>query len=345
MRPYLKSFLLVCISSVGFASFSGEAAGQKDNRAAAIFGDQIITHQQVIDPIASELYEAEKKLYELKINQLKTQLLTRLISKNPLSKGLSADAFVQKYITKNPKVSDVEIEQFILANRIPKEKVDVAFKGKVRSFMLQQKNASAITSWLDSEGKKHGVIIKLQPPEIPRLEIAINGAPVQGSDNAPITIVEYSDFQCPYCARAEETIKEIQKNYKDKVRIVYKQFPLDFHKDAFRASEASLCANEQSSAIFWKLHDYMLANPKALTENNLIEQAVRRGAKKAQFSECLKSGKYVSRVQQEIDEGRRLGVQSTPMFFVNGITIRGAQPYPVFEKLIEEELARNSAGQ
>lgn len=328
----LNFFIFIVASPFVFA--------QQDNRAAAVLDDEIITYHSITAPIATEIYQAEREVYELKLNQLKSQILARLIERDPLSQGVSTDIFVQKYITKKTTVSDLEVDNFIAERRVPANRINPDFKQKVKTFMLQQKRAKAINQWIESVGKKYGLAIKLQPPERPRSEIAVNDSPTAGPDNAPITIVEYSDFQCPYCAQAVPTIKQIRKNYPDKVRIVYKQFPLDFHKDAFRASEASLCINEQSTDYFWKLHDYMLANPRSLDQANLIAKAIEYGADKDKFSQCLISGKYVSQVQSEMQEGRAIGVSSTPMFFVNGITLRGAQPYAVFEELIEEELER-----
>ncbi len=328
------------LAVLAFVIASQVVSAKQDNRAAAILGDEIITYQEITSPIAGEIYEAEREIYELKLNQLKSQILARLIERDPLSQGVSTEIFVQKYITKNPSVSDLEVDRFIAQRRVPANRINPEFKQKVKSFMLQQKRATAINQWIEKEGKKYGLTINLLPPERPRAIIAINSSPTVGPDDAPITIVEYSDFQCPYCAQAVPTVKKILKNYPDKVKFVYKQFPLDFHKDAFRASEASLCINEQSTDYFWKLHDYMLANPRSLSQANLIAKAVEYGADKDNFSKCLKSGKYVSQVQSEMQEGRAIGVSATPMFFVNGISLSGNQPYSAFEELIKEELVR-----
>jgi len=317
---------------------SPQAATAPDNSAAAIIDNQIITNQQVIDPIQSQIYEAEKKLYELKLNQLREMLLNRLIEAHPFSKGMTADAFLKKYVIKDPQVTPQEVEKFIKQNKIPAEKINDEFKAKVKGYILKEKERINISSWFELQSKEHGVVINLKKPDRPRIEIPIENTPTQGNKDAKITIVEYSDFQCPYCAKAEATIKELQKNYGDKIKVVYKQYPLDFHKDAFKASEASLCAYEQSNDSFWKLHDYMLANPKKLSVANLKKISKKFGINDKQFSQCLDSGKYTDRVNQEIAEGKRFGVQATPMFFINGIVVRGAQPYQVFAKIIEEEL-------
>ncbi len=334
------SYILKVTFLLALATVSQSSHAQKDSRAAAVLGNEMITYQDIISPIANEIYQAERDIYELKLNQLKSQLLARLIQRDPRSKGLSTEIFVQKYITKSPSVSDQQVERFIAERQVPANRITPDFKQKVKTFMLQQQQATAINQWIESEGKKYGLMINLQPPERPRAEITIGDSPTLGPEDAPITIVEFSDFQCPYCARAVDTVKQIRKNYPDTVKIVYKQFPLDFHKDAFRASEASLCINEQSTDLFWKLHDFMLANPRSLDQASLIDKATELGANQARFSQCLTSRKYVSQVQQELQQGREVGVGSTPIFFVNGISLRGAQPYMAFEEIIEEELAR-----
>ncbi|MBV1911102.1 MAG: DsbA family protein [Kangiellaceae bacterium] len=337
LKQFVTSSCALCVSFL-FVTLDSIAA-EKDTRAAAIVGDKIITYQQMNDPIASKIYEAEQKLYELKLVQLKTQILAQLIKKNPLSAGKSVEEFIQRYITTNVQVTQADIQQFVVLKKIPKEQLDATLLEKVRSYLVQQHSAKQIENWVNIESKKQGVIINLRPPIPTRVEIAINGAPVLGPKNAPITIIEYSDFQCPFCTRAEVTVKQLLKNYPGKIKVVYKQFPLSFHQDAFKAAEASLCANEQSDEYFWELHDHMLANPRKLTAGALVEKASSMGLNKTQFEQCVKSSKYASKVNQDIDEGQRLGVEATPMFYINGITVRGAQPLEAFVKVIESELA------
>jgi len=333
----MKTFHNVLVFSI--LTLNSLAIYAADNRAAAIIDNQIITVQQVIDPIQNKLYEAEKNVYELKLNQLKSMLLTRLIKAHPFSRGLTPDAFLKKYVVKLTQITPQQVDQFILAKRVPAEKINDKFKLDVKKYLEQELIQRQISQWLAVQSKEHGVVINLEKPVRPRVDIPLGDAPVLGNENAEITIVEYSDFQCPFCAKAEATVKQLQKNYAGKIKLVYKQFPLGFHKDAFRASEASFCANEQSVDYFWKLHDYMLANPKKLSVADLKSKAQQLGMKPKPFNQCLDSGKYAGKVNQDIAEGKRFGVEATPMFFVNGITVSGAQPYAVFAKLIEEELS------
>ncbi|MCF6194583.1 MAG: DsbA family protein [Kangiellaceae bacterium] len=314
------------------------AAKKIDNRAAAIIDNQIITNQQVVDSIEDQLYQAELKIYELKYNQLRTMLLIRLIKSHPFSRGMKADDFIKKYVTKNPSASEADVDRLIKTNKGPKEKINEAFRKQAKDFIIAQKSRQALDQWFSVQSKEHGVVINLKKPSRPKFEIPIGDSPVLGDANAPITLIEYSDFQCPFCARAEATVKQLIKDYPGKIKLVYKNFPLSNHDDAFIAAEAGFCAQEQSEAKFWQLHDIMFDDRKGLNLEGLVSKAKSIGLDLAKFESCVKNSKYALNVNKDIAEGSRFGVNSTPAFFVNGIMLLGAQPYEAFKKIIDEEL-------
>jgi protein-disulfide isomerase len=159
-----------------------------------------------------------------------------------------------------------------------------------------------------------------------------------GDANAPITLIEYSDFQCPYCARAEATVKRLLKDYTGKIKLVYKNFPLSNHDNAFIAAEAGFCAQEQSETKFWQLHDLMFADPRGLNLQGLVDKASSIGLDIKKFESCVKNSKHALRVNQDLAEGAKYGVNSTPAFFINGVLLLGAQPYEAFKQIIDEEL-------
>ncbi len=172
-------------------------------------------------------------------------------------------------------------------------------------------------------------------------KISVDGEPFKGSKNAPVTIIEFSDFQCPYCARfAQQTMPAIVKNYVDagKVKIVFKDFPLSFHANAKNAAEAANCAAEQGK--FWEYHDKIFENQNALDAASLKKYAKDLSLDSSKFDSCLDSDKYVSEIEQDVAEGQQNGVTGTPAFFVNGKEITGAQPYAVFEQAINEALGK-----
>ena len=159
----------------------------------------------------------------------------------------------------------------------------------------------------------------------------------KGSKNSPVTLIEYSDYECPYCARAEATIKDVLDEYGSKIYFVYKDFPLPFHNNAQKAAEASRCALEQGK--YWEYHDALFKNQQSLDTNSLKTYAKSLGLDEAKFSECLDSNKYTEKVKQDIEEGQSKGVTGTPTFFVNGKILVGAQPFDAFKEIIDKELA------
>jgi protein-disulfide isomerase len=176
-------------------------------------------------------------------------------------------------------------------------------------------------------------------------KIKVEGNPVKGPKDAKVTIVEYSDFQCPYCAKAHETIAgQVMKEYDGKVRLVHKNFPLAFHKWAEAGSIAGECAFEQDPASFWKIYDYFFDNQKDMTPENVKDKALVavEGTKvdKAKFTECYDGKKPMDKIKADMAEGQTVGVTGTPAFLINGRKLSGAQPFDRFKAIIDDELAR-----
>ena len=174
-----------------------------------------------------------------------------------------------------------------------------------------------------------------QAPE--RTEIATAGFPARGPATAPVTIVEFSDFECPFCGRLFPTLKIVERIYLDRVRIVYRQFPLRrIHPTAQKAAEASLCANEQGR--FWEMHDSLFGDQEHLTIDALKARAATLKLDRTAFNTCLDSGKQAAAIDKDIAEGTKAGVTGTPAMFINGRMLVGAQPFAAIQAIIEEEL-------
>ena len=173
----------------------------------------------------------------------------------------------------------------------------------------------------------------------PRTDIATAGFPARGPATAPVTIVEFSDFECPFCGRLFPTLKAVENIYLDRVRIVYRQFPLRrIHPLAEKAAEASLCANEQGR--FWEMHDSLFGDQEHLTVDALKARAVALKLDTAAFNACLDSGRQAAAIDKDIAEGMNAGVTGTPAMFINGRMLVGAQPFAAIQAIIEEELQR-----
>jgi protein-disulfide isomerase len=160
--------------------------------------------------------------------------------------------------------------------------------------------------------------------------------PQRGGPNAPITIVEYSDFQCPYCRKEESTLKQVLNKYGDRVRVVYMDFPLAFHPDAMDAAMAARCADEQGQ--FWAYHDALFANPSGVSTPALKTAASQLGLDRMSFDRCLDSHKYRDAVVADRTQGEAAGADGTPYFVVNGVPMSGDQPVSAFESVIDQQL-------
>ncbi len=166
-----------------------------------------------------------------------------------------------------------------------------------------------------------------------------------GAKNAKVTLIEYSDFECPFCKRHFDTMQQVLKNYPNDVRIVYRHFPLSFHQNAEKEAEASECANDLGGSVaFWKLHDRIFtdttSNGTGFALDKLGPAAKDIGLDQKKFQDCLDSGKFASRVAKDQQEGSDAGVQGTPATFVNGKLISGAVPYDVFKAEIDAALKK-----
>ncbi len=159
----------------------------------------------------------------------------------------------------------------------------------------------------------------------------------RGPEAAPVTIVEFSDFECPFCGRAQGTLEALQAAYPEQVRLVFKHFPLAMHRDAPKAAEPAECAGEQGK--FWEFHDLLYTRQKALGLEEPIGYGQALGLDAAALRTCVESGRMAERIEADVAQGRALGVTSTPLFYVNGMKVRGAQPIEAFQVLIEAELA------
>jgi len=172
--------------------------------------------------------------------------------------------------------------------------------------------------------------------------VEIGDSPVMGKADAPVTIVEFSDYECPFCGKFfSQTLSQIDNEYikTGKVKLVYKDFPLDFHPNAQKAAEAARCVREQKGDDgYWKIHDKMFENQQELGVENYKKWARSFGVVGSKFDECLDKGKYADAVKKDYDYGQQLRVTGTPGFFINGKLVSGAQPFNAFKQIIDAEL-------
>ena len=319
-------------------NFIFKAAPSKE--VVASMGDQKILEADLVKGIESDLYEAELKVYEIKYAKLQAMLLERFMNQDPDKKGLTNDEFLDKHIAKTVKVTDAQVEAFIKERQIPKDQINPEIKARIVEYLTVESKKVAVDNWIAAKTKKTPVEIYIQKPTLPTFEVAVGDAPFKGASDAKVTIVEFSDFQCPFCSKGAQVLSALEKKYGNKIKIAFKHYPLPFHAQARIAAEASMCANEQDSKLFWKMHDAMFADQSKLDKDNLIATAKKAGVKEAEFKACLEAGKYKAKIDADVAQGATLGIKSTPTFFINGKLISGAQPLEVFTEVIDGDLAK-----
>jgi protein-disulfide isomerase len=311
--------------------------------ALAVVGGEPITAAEFEELAGPRLFAMRTQEYNQKRGLLEEAIDTRLLEKEGKARGISADELLRVEVdAKVPAVTEAEQKEFYEKNKArfgarPEAEALKQIEAGLRQERMRERRAA----YVKELRTKAGVRILLDPPRAP--VGASDDDPVKGPAKAPITIVEFSDFQCPYCARVNPTLKQVEERYGEKVKVVFRDFPLvQIHKDAAKAAEAGECAQDQGK--FWEMHDKLFSNQAKLQVEALKQSATEIGLDAASFNECLDSGKYASEWQKDMDEGARYGVTGTPAFFVNGRLISGAQPLEAFTTIIDEELARLEPG-
>jgi predicted DsbA family dithiol-disulfide isomerase len=332
-----------------FAFGAGALAQSNPQRVATING-QVITQQELEKAAEADLKSLETRRLqnESSLAQDRQKILTTALEQLAADKLIEAEAVKQKK-TKDQLLEaevesnidapgDEEVEAFYESNkdRIPIPKAQAL--PQVKQYLVERSRSRYRDMLVTRLKKEYGFKSYLEPL---RASIATAGFPTKGPANAVVTIVEFSDFECPYCGGLYPTLKQVEKNY-PQIRIVYRQFPLaNIHPHAQKAAEASLCANEQKK--FWEFHDSMFSNQMELSVPDLKQRAVDMKLDTQAFNTCLDSGRHVAAIQADIQEGARNGVTGTPALFVNGRLLSGNQPYSEIRDVIEDELTRKAA--
>ncbi len=293
-------------------------------------GDLAPSVEGQLQPLRNQEYEIKRKALDNLIEQ-------KMLEAAAKKKGLTTEKLLDQEV--NSKVSDpsdAELQGYYVGlGKITQPFADV--KTKLRDSYKQTKIRQAREDYLKMLRADSNVVVLLSAP---RVEVASDPARVRGNSKAPVMIVEFSDYQCPYCHSVEPTVKELLTKYGDKVSLSYRDFPLTaIHSQAMISAEASRCALEQGK--FWEYHDQLFTSSK-LEKNDLIEYARNLKLDDKQFDSCLVSEKYKADIEKDEQEGRKAGVNGTPGFFINGVFLNGAQPKDSFTRVIDDELARKN---
>jgi protein-disulfide isomerase len=319
------------------AQQKADAAGSNGaGQVLAVVDGKPITEAEVRQSAADQ-FKALDREYQQNVHQLLENSLDQVVQDRMLDAEAAARKITKDQLLAEIKpaaVTDADVDAFYEQNKaqIPRPKEQVA--AQIKSYLEQQGDQKAKADYFKTLGAKYKVDRRLEPI---RVQVAATG-PAKGPANAPVTIVEFSDFQCPFCSRLTPTMAEVEKKYGDKVRVVFRQYPLPFHQNAQKAAEASLCAQDQGK--FWEMHDAMFANQQELGVDQLKAKAASLGLNADKFNKCIDSGEKNATIQADLKEGQAAGVNGTPAMFVNGRFINGAVPIDQITTVIDDELRR-----
>jgi protein-disulfide isomerase len=300
------------------AAPSAPAKVEDRARVVAIVGDEKITLGDVEASVRSNLYQGRRQIYEVQRLALELMVDGALVEQEANRRNVTFDAFIAAEVQpKAHKVDNFDATKFYNENKAQFQGQQLAdVRDDIIKFLQQAANTRALHDYALGLRKGATVQINLVEPAPPNYVIDIAGRPAKGSASAPVTIVEFGDFQCPRCATAFKTLEEVAKTYGDKVRIVARHFPLEQHLHALKAAEASEAANEQGK--FWEYAALLYANQQTLSVDKLKEYATQVGLDRAKFDAALDSGRFAPSVSRDAADGLRIAISSTPAIFVNG---------------------------
>ncbi len=313
-------------------------AAANGDQVLATVGNRTITRAEAEAAVASELAEVEAARYKIVRNGLDEMVATALMEQEAAARGVSIEELQQtEIIAKIQEPTDAEVQKLYDDNKAQLEGQSLEdVREELVEYLGNRAGQERFRAFLAELKQKYPTKVTFRPPTV---DVALPGTPARGGADASVTIIEFSDYECPFCKRAEPAVQQVLSTYGDKVRFAYRHYPLPFHANARPAAEASLCANAQGK--FWAFHDKAMAATD-LTAASLQQIASDVGLDRAQFDECLSSGQFKGEVDKDIAAAQAAGVSGTPAFFINGRQLDGAQPFEKFQEIIDEELEAQS---
>lgn len=316
-----------------------EARAQQPATAATVDG-AAISLEEVDRVIGAGLAALEEQIYQLRQQRLDGLIAEQLLAKEAGRQGIGVADLLQREVESQlAPIGDAEVARFYDANKARLPALDNNLRERIRVHLAEQAAQARRAALIARLRGQAAVTVNLKSPPIYRATLDLAGAPAKGADNAPVTLVKFEDFHCPYCKESQRTLSELMARYGERLRVVHKDYPIDqLHPQARSGHLAARCAGEQGK--FWPYHDALYAAPPSATPEALKNFARQSGVDLVAFDACVASGKYAAAVESDIDQGNRAGVSGTPAFFINGRLLGGAQPLEQFVRVIDEELAQ-----
>ena len=320
-------FLILLLRLTAFA--------QETETVVATVNGAEITLKQVDETVLSAIYPLQQQLYAIRKIALDNLITAKLLEAEARSQGISIEDVRERLTRGNVKVTRREVEDAysqnasFFASMSPHEA-----RERLRLDLENQTRMRRYRAGVEELRRKWSVVLKLPPPG-PELD---DGSPAKGAAKAAVTIVEFSDFECPFCAQVQDTLRQIMERYGGEVRLVFKHLPLEGHRNSLAAARAAYCAGQQDR--FWQFHDALFAS-RDLSTPVFGEIAAKLGLGREKFAACLTAEASRAAVVRDIEMAKRYRIDSTPSFLINGKLVKGAVPFAEFQNLIERELQQS----
>jgi protein-disulfide isomerase len=286
-------------------------------RVLAVVNDKQITMNDIENSLRPLIFNVQEQVYALRQQDLDLKVNDTLLTQEATKKGVTTRALLETEVSaKVPRVTDAEAQAFYDQN---KDRISGDFaqtKAQIIQYMQERKEQEATVAFAAQLRRASTVQVNLTAPESPAFTIATDDQPVKGTANALVTIVAFTDFECPSCAREYPVLERIVNEFGDRVRLVVRDFPLSQHANARKAAEAAEAAREQGK--YWEYAAVLFRNQSALGVDNLRQYATEVGLDRAKFDASLDSGKFAEKVQRDVIDGHKLGINGTPTLYVNG---------------------------
>ena len=319
---------------------AGTAQAQTPETVLARINDKAITQKEVDDSIAAQIYPLQQQLYAIRKAALENLVTRKVLETEAAARNVSLEELRKQLTLGEIKVTDAQVEEAYKQNAsfFASMSPDEA-RERLRLDLENQARMRSYRAGLEALRKKWSVSVDFSPPVFVS-ELDDGSSPVKGSANPRVTIVEFSDFECPFCNQVQSTLNQITDSYGKDVRLVFKHLPLEGHRNSFPAARAAYCAGEQDR--FWQFHDALFSSSDHSTAAlELI--ASKLGLARERFQACVNSEQSRAAIVKDLETARTFRIDSTPSFIVNGKLIKGALSFVDFQKIIEQELSRNDS--
>jgi protein-disulfide isomerase len=346
MRLILTTLVLIACGSDTTANPATTASSAKTAAptVVATWSGGEVSSTTLDESISTELTKLKAEFvnseHEARQNGLEAIVGEKVLEAEAKKRGLEGVEALLK-IEVNDKISaptEEEVSTFytVMARRMGGRSLDEV-RPAIVGEISRRSTAERFEVFMGEMREAYAVKLSLPVPERPRILVSADDDPFIGPEDAPITIIQFAEFQCSYCGRAKEVVDQVMEKYEGKIKMVYRDFPLSFHDRAIPAAVAANCAREQGQ--YWPMFDAIMSNQRALTDADLTGHATKLGLELDKWNTCRKDPAQAAEVQADFEDGSKAGVQGTPAFFINGIFLNGAVPLEQFTAIIDAELA------